>query len=156
MSVPDPKSKAEPAPVMLVAYDGGAMGESQLHMACRSALDLQGRIVVLHVVVRPQQVPLDQPLTAEEQAQLDRLQARVEAIADRHGVQCEFTVVESRSVGTAIIAEASERPAHMIFLGLRERRRPGTTLLLSGTVRYVLRHTPCQIQIGYVPAAVLA
>ncbi len=152
MSVSDQIQDAERAPVLLVAYDGGAMSEGQLHMACRSAHDLRGRILVLYVVLRPSQVPLDMPLSAHENSQLDLLQVRAEEIAAHHGVRCEFAVAQARSVGAAVIAEARQHQARMIFIGLRERRRPGATVLISATVRHVLQHAPCPVQIGYLPA----
>jgi hypothetical protein len=40
----------------------------------------------------------------------------------------------------------------MIFVGLRDRRRRGTHLLLSATLRHVLHNALCPVQIGYLPA----
>lgn len=139
-------------PALVVAYDGAPMSESQLHLACRSANDLGARVRVVHVVERPMQVPLQVPSSADEIAEAERLQERVARIATRYGVRSEFAIVYARSVGAAIIAEAQETNAQAIFVGLRERRRPGTSLLLSGTVRHVLQHAPCPVQIGYLPA----
>ena len=141
-----------PMPTLVVAYDGAPMSETQLHLACRSANDLGARVRVVHVVERPAQVPLQAPSSADELAEAERLEQRVARIATRYGVQSEFAVVYARSVGTAIIAEAQETNAQAIFVGLRERRRPGTSLLLSGTVRHVLQHARCPVQIGYLPA----
>ena len=59
---------------------------------------------------------------------------------------------QSRSVGEAIIGAAREHNAHAIFIGLRDRNRAGTSILISGTVRHVLQNAPCPVQIGYLPA----
>ncbi len=143
---------SEDTQVLLVAYDGGPMSEAQLHLACRSANDFNGTVRVLHVVERPAQLPLPAPLTPDEDAHLERLMDRVERIAARYGVQCAIAVVRARSVAEAVVAEAREVSARSIFIGLRERKRRGATLMLSSTVRHILQHAPCPVQIGYLPA----
>jgi nucleotide-binding universal stress UspA family protein len=139
-------------PVLLVAYDGGAMSETQLHLACRSANDIDGNVRVLHVIERPQQLPLDAPATADEEANLDRLQDRAERIARRYGVRCVFIVEYARSVAETVVAEAVESHAQVVFVGLRERRRPRISLMLSSTIRHILQHAPCPVQMCYLPA----
>ena len=69
-----------------------------------------------------------------------------------YDVRHEISVVCARSVGAAIIADAKEHGTQMIFMGLRDRRRRGTHLLLSATLRHVLHNAPCPVQIGYLPA----
>lgn len=139
-------------PVLLVAYDGSPMSEAQLHLACRSANDSGGMVRVLHVVVLSRHIPLDAPLSANEQARVDAILDRAERIAARYKVHCEMEVDLSRSVGESIIADAEESKPSIIFIGLRDRNRPGTALVLSGTLRHVLQHAPCPVQIGYLPA----
>ena len=139
-------------PVLLVAYGTGPMSEAQLQLACRSANDIGGVVHVLHVVERSRLLPLDAPLSPEEHQQVDALLAHAEQIASGYGVRHEITVVCARSVGAAIIADVKEHGAQMIFVGLRDRRRRGTHLLLSATLRHVLQNAPCPVQIGYLPA----
>ena len=140
------------APVLLVAYGTGPMSEAQLHLACRSANDVNGVVRVLHIVTRSRHVPLDVPLTPSEHDGIDALMERAEQIAASYGVQHAVEVVCARAVGAAIIAEAEEHAAHSIFIGLRDEKRRGTALLISATVRHVLQHAPCPVQIGYLPA----
>ena len=139
-------------PVLLVAYDGSPMSEAQLHLACRAANDIGGLVRVLHVAELPRHLPLDVPIPASEQERIDALLDRAERIAARYNVPCDIAVDRARSVGEAIVANAEECKARAIFIGLRHRNRPGTSLLLSGTVRHVLQHAPCPVQIGYLPA----
>ncbi len=146
------RGAAAEAPVLLVAYGTGPMSEAQLHLACRSANDIGGTVRVLHIVTRSRHVPLDVPLTAGEHDQVDTLLARAEQIAASYGVPHVVEVVCARAVGAAIIAEAEEHRAHSIFIGLRDEKRRGTALLISATVRHVLQHAPCPVQIGYLPA----
>ena len=68
-----------------------------------------------------------------------------------YDVRHEISVVCARSVGAAIIADAEEHGAQMIFVGLRDRQRRGTHLLLSATLRHVLQNALCPVQIGYLP-----
>ena len=139
-------------PVLLVAYDGSPMSEAQLHLACRSADNIDGVVRVLHVVELSRHIPLDAPLSQAEQEQIDAVLDRAERIAARYGVRCQLEVERARSVGEAIVAHAQEINARTIFIGLRDRNRPGTSLMLSGTLRYVLQRAPCPVQIGYLPA----
>lgn len=140
------------APVLLVAYDGSAMSEAQLHLASRSANDIGGQVRVLYVVFRSRHIPLDIPLSDDEEAQANRLFDRAERIVTRYGVPCIMEVDQARSVGEAIVADAEESGARMIFMGLRDSNRMGTSLLISGTLRHVLQNAPCPVQIGYLPA----
>lgn len=144
--------KYEHDPVVLVAYDGSPMSEVQLHLACRSANDVGGTVRVFYVVEVNRHLPLDAPPTPQEQGQLDRILDRAEHIATHYGVHCHFEVEHARSVGEAIVAEARDCNARTIFIGLRDRNRLGTALMLSGTLRHVLQNTPCPVQIGYLPA----
>jgi len=141
------------APVLLVAYGAGPMSDAQLHLACRSAADIGGGVRVLHVVVRTRHMPLDAPLTLDERARAEAVLDRAERIVGRYGMPCHLDVVQARSVGEAIVCEARDHGAHTIFIGLRDRDRPHARILLSGTVRQVLRNAPCPVQIGYLPAA---
>lgn len=139
-------------PVLLVAYDGSPMSEAQLHLACRAANDIGGIVHVLFVVELSRHLPLDAPVSPGEQARVDAVLDRAEQIAERYGVHCRLEVNRARSVGEAIVANAQEEGARSIFIGLRDRSRPGTNLMLSGTLRHVLQHAPCPVQIGYLPA----
>lgn len=139
------------APVLLVAYDGSAMSEAQLHLASRSANDIDAVVRVLYVVVRNRHLPLDLPLSHDEEAQVNALFDRAEQIVTRYGVRCVMEVDRARSVGEAIVADAEESGARTIFMGLRDSNRLGTSLLISGTLRHVLQNASCPVQIGYLP-----
>ena len=140
------------APTLLVAYDGSPMSEAQLHLASRSANDIGGVVRVLYVVCRSRHIPLDVPFSHEEEEQADALFDRAERIVTRYGVSCIMEVDRARSVGESIVADAEESGARVIFLGLRDTNRLGTSLLISGTLRHVLQNAPCPVQIGYLPA----
>ena len=140
------------APVLLVAYDGSPMSESQLHLAARSANDIGGQVRVLYVVLRNWHLPLDVPLSREEEERANALFDQAERVVTRYGVPCVMEVDRARSIGEAIVADAAESAAHMIFIGLRDSKRLGTSLFISGTLRHVLQNAPCPVQIGYLPA----
>ncbi len=142
-----------PAPVFLVAYGAGPMSDAQLHLACRSANDVGGIVRVLHVAVRTRHVPLAAPLLPHEQPQVEALLDRAERIAQRYGVPCYLEVVQARSVGDAVVSDARQHKARAIFIGLRDQDRPAARILLSATVRQVLKNAPCPVHIGYLPAA---
>jgi nucleotide-binding universal stress UspA family protein len=139
-------------PIFLVAYDGSPMSEVQLHLACRSANDVGATVRVLYVVELSRHLPLTAPLSPTQQERVDATLDRAERILARYGVQGLIEVTRARSVGEAIVADAEESNARTIFIGLRDRNRPGTSLMLSGTLRHVLQNAPCPVQIGYLPA----
>lgn len=138
--------------VFLVAYDGSPMSEAQLHLACRSANDIGGTVRVLYVVELSRHLPLTAPLDPEAQQRVDATLDRAERIFAQYDIAGSIEVDRARSVGEAIIADAQESNARIIFIGLRDRNRPGTSLMLSGTLRHVLQNAPCPVQIGYLPA----
>ena len=117
----------------------------QLHLACRAANDINARVSrLVHVIAYPLHIPLEQPLPKEEEDGVSvLLRNRAEAIAKRYDIACDIVVSRARSVSAVVIAEARESGAEAIFVGLRERRRPGTTLLLSRTLRHILQQAPC-------------
>jgi len=147
-----PSSSATP-PVLLVAYGTGPMSDAQLHLACRSANDIGGVVRVLHVIERSRHIPLSTPLAPQEQVRLDALLDRAEHIVHQYAVPYHLEGHQAPSVGAAIVEAAMEHHPLAIFIGLRDRPRPGITLLLSATVRHILRHAPCPVQIGYLPAS---
>jgi nucleotide-binding universal stress UspA family protein len=150
---PASAGERERAPVFLVAYGTGPMSDAQLHLACRTANDVGGVVRVLHVVVRTRHRPLSTPLIPEEQAAAEALLDRAERIAHPYGVACDLEIVRAPTVGDAIVSDAKETQARAIFIGLRDRNRPGARLLLSATVRRVLQSAPCPVYIGYLPAS---
>jgi len=147
-----PNGMAARTPVLLVAYDGSPMSEVQLHLASRSANDIGALVRVLYVVVRSRHLPLDVPLSHEEEAAANALFDRAERIVTRYGVSCLMEVDRARSVGEAIVADAADSGARVIFMGLRDSNRLGTSLFISGTLRHVLQNASCPVQIGYLPA----
>ncbi len=153
MDGPEYPKAAQAAPsTYLVAYEGSPMSEHMVHLACRIGNDTEATVLVLHAIVVPPQLPMTAALFEEDQ-RAEVVLSRAEAIASRYGVPGRFVVEHTRSVAEAIVETAREVDARIIFLGLRDRKRTINTLLLSSTVRYVLQHAPCQVQIGYLPAA---
>lgn len=146
------KATSQRAPVLLVAYGAGPMSDAQLHLACRAANDIGAVVRVLHVIERSRHVPLSAPLSADEQTQINALLDHAERIVTRYDVPCHIEAHQARSVGEAITSSAQEHQAQAIFIGLRDRNRRGTSILLSGTLRHVLQNAPCPVQIGYLPA----
>lgn len=152
-SAEDDRRADDERPVLLVAYDGGPMSEAQVHLACRAANDIDAVVRVVRVIELPPHVPIDARLAPDQQAEMEASFARVEAIAQRFGARCDIVVATARSVSEVILAEARESGASAIFVGLREHRRPGATLMLSRTLRHILRRAPCPVQIAYVPGS---
>ena len=135
---------------ILVPFDGSAAGEYALDVACTMAAIDGDEVCAVYVIRVPPQLPISADLAAE-QARAEQLFERAHAIADRYQAALTTMVVEARHLGPAIV-EAAQGCACIIF-GQRARRRLLRRWLGSRTLRYVVTHAPCQVLVGYAPAA---
>jgi basic amino acid/polyamine antiporter, APA family len=117
--------------------------EEALVTAARLASERRATIVVLHVL----EVPLDRPLDADLgaiQDRADRLLDDAQAFVEEYGVRAVSRLVRARSVGRAIVEEASGRNTELIVLG-GPRKTYGGTHILGRTVDYVLKMSPVRV-----------
>jgi nucleotide-binding universal stress UspA family protein len=102
-------------------------------------------------------VPLDQPLEAElheqeEAAAASLAEARI--LGSDHGVEVEGETIRARSIGDAIIQEATRRGTDLIVLGSAPRWRRQSRFF-SPTVEFVLRKAPCEVLVVAFPEGVM-
>ena len=86
-----------------------------------------------------------------EEAWIGRCLSAIRTSTSAVNTAHEVIVVDDASTDTTA-ALAEEHGARVIFVGLRDRHRRGTHLLLSATLRHVPQNAPCPVQIGYLPA----
>jgi nucleotide-binding universal stress UspA family protein len=135
---------------ILVPFGGSAAAEYALDVACTMAAIDGDEVCAVYVIRVPPQLPMSAHL-ATEHARAERLFERAHAIADRYQAALTTMVVEARHLGPAIV-EAAQGCA-CIIVGRRARRRFFRRWLGSRTLRYLVAHAPCQVLVGYAPAA---
>ncbi|HSS80201.1 MAG TPA: universal stress protein [Gaiellaceae bacterium] len=138
---------------ILVPMKLGAIGEEMIATAVKLARDRDAHVEALFVI----RVPLDQPLDAdlneqEESAAASLAEARLLGADSNVDVQVE--TVRARSIGDAIVGEASRRGSDLIVVGSAPRWRRQSRFF-SPTVEYVLRKAPCEVLVVAFPEGVM-
>jgi basic amino acid/polyamine antiporter, APA family len=138
---------------ILVPMKLGAIGEEMIATAVKLAEDRRAHVEALYVI----RVPLDQPLKAElhdqeEAAAASLAEARI--LGSDHGVEVEGETIRARSIGDAIIQEATRRGTDLIVLGSAPRWRRQSRFF-SPTVEFVLRKAPCEVLVVAFPEGVM-
>jgi APA family basic amino acid/polyamine antiporter len=138
---------------ILVPMKLGAIGEEMIATAVKLAEDHHALVEALYVI----RVPLDQPLEAaldeqEEAAAASLAEARILG-ADR-GVDVQVETIRARSIGDAIVSEATRRGNDLIVVGSAPRWRRQSRFF-SPTVEFVLRKAPCEVLVVAFPEGVM-
>ena len=138
---------------VLVPMKLGDIGEEMVATAVALAKERDAKVEAIFVVRVPREFPLEGPLPPEvaERAQLSLDEAR--ALGEDNDVVVETETIRARSIGHAIVDEASKRDADLIVLGSSPRWRRQSRFF-SPTVDHVLRHAPCQVLVVAFPEGV--
>ena len=105
---------------------------------------------VVHVLTVPMTVPLGVCLPEAEEASA-RILLRARSIAAAAGTAVEIATLRGRTAAEALVDDARAHEASTIIVRLRSRETVGAHLLLSRTVRALLRNAPCQVRIVHLP-----
>ena len=132
-----------------------------LRMACLAAGD-GGRVVVLALTeVHPALPLLDLPAHYDEPALraihwawqvVAALWTEEEAIR----IEIETRVRRTHSAARTILEEAERTSVDTIFLALKQPRLSWLPLRLGGTIRTVMRRSPCPVVVGRFPPVSLS
>jgi APA family basic amino acid/polyamine antiporter len=138
---------------ILVPMKLGPIGEEMIATAVKLAEDRLAHVEALYVI----RVPLDRPLEAElhdqeEAAAASLAEARI--LGSDHGVDVEGETIRARSIGDAIVQEATRRGNDLIVLGSAPRWRRQSRFF-SPTVEFVLRKAPCEVLVVAFPEGVM-
>lgn len=108
-------------------------------------------LTLLYVVEVPQSMPLDAELpgdVARGEAALGRAEGLARSLIGKSvPIQLASELLQSRSVGAAVVDEAIERNAEVIVLTATVRRTHGRPTI-GETVKYVLLNAPCEVVVG--------
>jgi nucleotide-binding universal stress UspA family protein len=125
---------------ILVPVSGEPDDEPLVRAAARLAQVHKARLSVVYVV----EVPMELPEDAEDvpgARKADEVLNQMEKVA---GIDLDPVVLQAREPGQAIVEQAIDSAADLIFMGVHVRERMGV-LTLGKTATYVLRHAPCTV-----------
>src|SRR5205085_453473 len=138
---------------ILVPMKLGEIGEEMVATAVKLAQERGAAVDALHVI----RVPLDQALEAElwdEEERAEASLAEAKLLGADHGVEVHGHTVRARSIGQAIVDEATRLDADLIVLGSSPRWRRQSRFF-SPTVEYVLKKAPTDVLIVAFPQSAL-
>ena len=137
---------------ILVPMKLGAIGEEMVATAVKLAAERGAEVEALFVI----RVPLDKAIDAELDEQEERAAASLAEAAllgADLGVQVRTEAIRARSIGEAIVSEATRRGNDLIVCGSAPRWRRQSRFF-SPTVEYVLRKAPCEVLVVAFPEGV--
>jgi len=138
---------------ILVPMKLGDIGEEMVATAVALAKDGPTRVEAITVVPVPRERALEDPLPPEVAERAEASVAEARALGEEHDVEVVAEAVRARSIGHAIVEEASRRRADLIVLGSAPRWRRQSRFF-SPTVDHVLKHAPCEVLVIAFPDGV--
>ncbi len=138
---------------ILVPMKLGDIGEEMIATAIALAKERGATIEAITVVRVPRKYALEGELPAEVAARVDLSLEEARALGLDYGVEVHGDVVRARSIGHAIVDEATRRNADLIVLGSSPRWRRQSRFF-SPTVDFVLRRAPCEVLVVAFPDGV--
>jgi APA family basic amino acid/polyamine antiporter len=140
---------------ILVPMKLGLIGEEMVATAVKLAQERGSEVEALHVLRMPLSKSMDAPADAAEEERAVESLEEARLLGEDHGVVVRGTAVRARSIGDAIVREATKRNVDLIVLGSAPRWRRQSRFF-SPTVEYVLRNAPCEVLVVAFPEHVLA
>lgn len=134
---------------IVVAVSGGTADPLVIDAVATLAKRDRLRAAVVHVVEVGLQLPVDADLP-EEIAAGERVLLAAERIARDRGLKAEYDLLQARSVGAAIVDEATQRNADLVILGAAVRDKYGEQTIGS-VVPYVFLHARCEVWVCRAP-----
>ena len=130
---------------LLVPVLSGQASDDALDVAASLSAERGARITAVSVL----EIPLDQPLGAEQTAEEELANRELDearAIGESYGVSVIPRLVRGRSAGPEIVREAERRAAEIIVIGApRKDLSQSRRAVFGRTVDYVLKNAPCRV-----------
>jgi nucleotide-binding universal stress UspA family protein len=139
----EPRESGQRQVKILVAVGGQTVDEETVRLACRLAKERNGKLYGVHVIEVNRSLPLSAPVDHLVERGEEVLE-ELEQLASEMEVEAETEMVQARDTGPAIVGEAEEWGADVIFMGLPYKRRFGE-FFLGKTVPYVLKNASCRV-----------
>ena len=138
---------------VLVPMKLGDIGEEMVATAIALAKERSATVEAVFVVRVPRAFPLEGPLPEDVAEHADQSLAEARALGEDNGVEVAVEIVRARSIGHAIVDEATRRGVDLIVLGSSPRWRRQSRFF-SPTVDHVLRNAPCEVLVVAFPEGV--
>jgi APA family basic amino acid/polyamine antiporter len=138
---------------ILVPMKLGDIGEEMIATAIALAKERGTEIEAITVVLVPRRYALEGELPPEVAARVEATLEEARLLGQDHEVEVRTEVVRARSIGHAIVDEATERGVDLIVLGSSPRWRRQSRFF-SPTVDFVLREAPCEVLVVAFPDGV--
>ncbi len=138
---------------VLVPMKLGDIGEEMVATAIALAKERGATVEAVFVVPVPRAVALDGALPEEVRQRAEESIAEARALGEDNGVEIVARTVVARSIGHAIVEEATTTGVDLIVLGSSARWRRQSRFF-SPTVEHVLRHAPCEVLVVAFPPGV--
>jgi nucleotide-binding universal stress UspA family protein len=138
---------------ILVPMKLGDIGEEMVATAVALAKESGATVEAITVVQVPRERGLDAPLPPAVAEEADASVAEARALGEENDVDVHADAVLARSIGHAIVDEATRRHADLIVLGSSPRWRRQSRFF-SPTVDHVLQHAPCEVLVVAFPEGV--
>jgi APA family basic amino acid/polyamine antiporter len=138
---------------ILVPMKIGDIGEEMVATAIALAKERGAAIEAITVVRVPRRFELEGELPPDVAARVDASLEEARLLGEDHGVEVATDVVRARSIGHAIVDEATTRGADLVVLGSSARWRRQSRFF-SPTVDFVLRRAPCEVVVVAFPEGV--
>ena len=135
---------------VLVPMKLGDIGEEMAATAIALAKERGATVEAVFVVRVPRAFPLEGALPEDVRRRAEESLAEARALGDENGVEVVTHTVLARSIGHAIVEEASVHGADLIVLGSSPRWRRQSRFF-SPTVDHVLRNAPCEVLVVAFP-----
>jgi nucleotide-binding universal stress UspA family protein len=129
---------------LLVPLSGDPDDEKLIAAACRLTQLFKAKLTAVYVIEVPMSLPVDAP-DIQEAEEAERILDRAEELASP--MELESVVLQAREAGPAIVEQALDSGADLIFMGVHIRRRLGVTSL-GRTATYVLQQAPCAVWVS--------
>lgn len=124
-----------------------------IELACRVGHDECAELVLVHVVVVPYTLSLDEPLPEQDRDAKEEFDL-ASTIAARYGCPARVRIVHQRYPADGVLQIAREEKVDAIVLGVgAEERVPGEW---EHTITEVLHRAECEVIIDRVPLAAQA
>lgn len=137
---------------ILAPVNGNATLDEIVGLACLLAKEARGEVHFIYIIEVPLALALDADLpnaTERGEMVLDRAESAARRLAERAGnIAIHVDLLQARHAGPAIVAEAIQRGADLILLGIVDATRSGEyedEFDIGSTVQHVLLEAPCRV-----------
>ena len=134
----------------ILALAGGPCDDRIVHLAAELGRAGRAELVGVHVVEVGWSMPLDADLASRSEV-AQQILDHAELTAERLKAKLEPVLLQARTVGSALVDEATEREADLLVVGLPYRKRFGGEFVIGSTIPYVLTHAPCEVWVVREP-----